>query len=84
MTDDQKVLFDRLENSQVRMRKLIEDLLEYSQAAKGAADKEEIDLNEEIKLVLEDLELEIQNKSARIEVERLPKIFGSRRQFHQL
>ena len=84
LTDDQKVLFDRLENSQVRMRKLIEDLLEYSQAAKGAADKEEIDLNEEIKLVLEDLELEIQNKSARIEVERLPKIFGSRRQFHQL
>jgi light-regulated signal transduction histidine kinase (bacteriophytochrome) len=84
LTTEQISLFNRLEKSQARMQKLIEDLLEYSQAAKGAADQEEIDLREEVKVVLEDLELEIQKKAAKIVVGPLPKLFGNRRQIHQL
>lgn len=84
LTVEQRALFDRLENSQERMRKLIEDLLEYSQAAKGLADREVIDLNEEIQSVLEDLELEVRTKEASIHVHQLPVIEGNRRQIHQL
>lgn len=84
LTPEQLLLFERLESSQSRMQKLIEDLLEYSQAAKGTADKEEIDLKKEVNVVLEDLELEIQKRSARIEVDDLPTIKGNKRQIHQL
>jgi PAS domain S-box-containing protein len=81
---EQLNLFDRLENAQLRMNKLILDLLEYSQAAKGKADKVEIDLNDEVKSVLEDLELEIQKEAARIDMGHLPTIMGNKRQIHQL
>lgn len=81
---EQMSLFERLEKSQSRMKKLIEDLLEYSQAAKGEADQESIDLNEAIAIVLEDLELEIQKKAAHIECVDMPTIFGNKRQIHQL
>lgn len=81
---EQLSMFERLEKSQDRMKKLIDDLLEYSQAAKGKADQEYIDLNNAIAVVLEDLELEIQRKSANIEIVDLPTILGNRRQIHQL
>ncbi|HEY0741533.1 MAG TPA: PAS domain S-box protein [Chryseosolibacter sp.] len=84
LTDQQRLLFQRLENSQARMDKLIVDLLEYSQAAKGAADVQMLDLNSEVKHVLEDLELEIQKKGAKILVGELPSIKGNKRQIHQL
>ncbi|MGC3943811.1 MAG: PAS domain S-box protein [Chryseolinea sp.] len=81
---EQVALFERLEKSQLRMKKLIEDLLEYSQAAKGEADLVNIDLNEEIRMVLEDLELEVQRKAADLDISKLPTIFGNKRQIHQL
>ncbi|WP_336518049.1 PAS domain-containing sensor histidine kinase [Pollutibacter soli] len=84
LTVEQDFLFNRLESSQSRMQKLIEDLLEYSQAAKGSADKNEIDLNEALTSVLEDLELEIQKRAATITIDKLPKISGNKRQIHQL
>lgn len=80
----QAKLFDRLENASVRMNKLIDDLLEYSQAARGSTQVEEIDLNEKVEGVLDDLELEVQQKKARVQVEHLPRIRGSRRQIQQL
>jgi PAS domain S-box-containing protein len=84
LTSDQRALLDRLDNSQARMHTLIVDLLEYSQAAKGAADKVLIDLNQEMVFVLEDLELESQQKHARIEIKQLPTIIGNKRQIHQM
>ncbi|MEJ1242312.1 PAS domain S-box protein [Chryseolinea sp. T2] len=81
---EQSALFERLEKTQARMKKLIEDLLEYSQSAKGEADQENIDLNDAIHTVLEDLELEIERKSATVNIGKLPAIFGNKRQMHQL
>lgn len=77
-------LFDRLENSQNRMQNLVQDLLEYSQAAKGSIEKDIIDLNQTITSVLEDLELEVQRKNAVIKIGNMPSIVGNKRQIHQL
>ncbi len=84
LTESQCRLFDRLENASRRMGLLIDDLLAYSQATRGAAELEEIDLNTKVRNVLDDLELEVQQKGAIITVDTLPSINGSRRQFQQL
>jgi PAS domain S-box-containing protein len=77
-------LFERLESSSNRMQNLIHDLLEYSHAAHGSSEYEVIDLEADIKHVLEDLELEIQKKQARIRLDSLPTIKGNKRQMQQL
>jgi light-regulated signal transduction histidine kinase (bacteriophytochrome) len=66
------------------MVELIEDLLTFSYISKGAGETAEIDLNEQVKDVLEDLELDILEKEAKIKVETLPKVHGNKRQFQQL
>jgi light-regulated signal transduction histidine kinase (bacteriophytochrome) len=81
---NQADMFGRLEKSSKRMDSLINDLLEYSQAAKGSSEKEEIDLNERMKYVLEDLELEVQRRKANVTFGKLPSIIGNRRQIQQL
>lgn len=84
LNDEQCRLFNRLESAAIRMQTLIDDLLEYSQAAKGSSKLEEVDLNETIKNVAEDLELEIQKKHACLDVQPLPTIKVDKRQIQQL
>ena len=59
------------------MARLIEDLLSFSIISKGAPETSEIDLNQQVEDVLEDLELDISEKKARITVARLPKVRGT-------
>jgi PAS domain S-box-containing protein len=80
----QQKLFERLENSAARMLKLIDDLLEYSQSAKGSSEHVEISLMDQMQIVLEDLDLEVAQKGATISFENLPSIRGNKRQIHQL
>jgi len=84
LSESQSRLFERLENAAQRMGVLIDDLLAYSQATKGVSDLEEIDLNQKIRTVLEDLELEVQQKNAQIHIGELPTVKGQRRQIQQL
>lgn len=77
-------LLSRLQKSAGRMEKLIDDLLEYSHVARGSAVSEEVDLGAKVQSVLEDLELEISKKQARIELGSLPVIQGNARQLQQL
>jgi PAS domain S-box-containing protein len=83
LNEKQLELFARIENSTTRMARLIEDLLNFSFISKGTPEISEIDLNQPVKDVLEDLELDISEKKARITVERLPKVRGNTRQFQQ-
>ncbi|RYY63959.1 MAG: PAS domain S-box protein [Chitinophagaceae bacterium] len=76
--------FERIEKSTQRMRDLIDDLLLYSHASQRPLETEEVDLNQKIANVLEELELEIAEKGARIEVDPLPRVWGYRRQLQQL
>jgi hypothetical protein len=84
LDEKQSRYFSRLEGAAKRMSTLIDDLLAYSQATKGIANQEEVDLNKKVQLVLEDLELEVQQKNARITVGPLPTIRGNKRQLQQL
>ncbi|WP_018612273.1 ATP-binding protein [Segetibacter koreensis] len=81
--DDIQV-FERMENATKRMSALIDDLLEYSYLTKGSSYSEEVDLTQKVYQVLEDLELEIEEKHAKIIVEPLPAIKGHNRQLQQL
>ncbi|HZI01088.1 MAG TPA: PAS domain S-box protein [Flavisolibacter sp.] len=84
LSQSQVQLFERLERAARRMGGLVDDLLAYSQVTKGAVVMEDIDLNEKVKQVMEDLELEIKERKARIHVTKLPAIKGNKRQFQQL
>jgi light-regulated signal transduction histidine kinase (bacteriophytochrome) len=77
-------LFSRIGKSTERMVALIEDLLTFSYFSKGTGEIAELDLNHQVKDVLEDLELDILEKGAKFKVERLPKVRGDKRQFQQL
>jgi PAS domain S-box-containing protein len=80
----QERYFERLENASSRMKSLVNDLLAYSQATKGAGLQEEVDLNKKVRLVIEDLELEIAQRKASIHVDPLPVILANKRQMQQL
>ncbi|HEX2535881.1 MAG TPA: PAS domain-containing protein [Chitinophagaceae bacterium] len=84
LTPNQSRIFGRLEHAAQRMGNLIDDLLAYSQATRGAADQEDIDLNKKVRMVLGDLELEVEQKGARIKVAPLPHLKGHKRQMQQL
>jgi PAS domain S-box-containing protein len=84
LDENDKRLFERMEHSARRMSALIDDLLLYSHITKGSTIKETVDLNQKISAVLGDLELEIEEKKARINIQTLPTIQGYRRQLQQL
>jgi PAS domain S-box-containing protein len=84
LNDSQRRLFERLEDASRRMGTLIDDLLTYSQATRGVAKQEDVDLNQKLQRVLEDLDLEVQQKGATVTVESLPVIRGNKRQIQQL
>src|SRR5438045_8553808 len=59
-------------------------MLKYSNVSHTTHKKETIDLNVKVTKVLEDVELDIQQKQAIIEVQQLPQIKGYRRQIQQM
>ncbi len=84
LEEDEKWAFERLENATQRMRLLVDDLLAYSQVSHFSGSREKVDLNNKVRLVLTDLELEIEQQHANIEIGPLPVIEGYRRQLQQL
>jgi PAS domain S-box-containing protein len=76
--------FGRMETAAQRMGTLIDDLLLYSHISRGTRLEGPVDLNDVVKQVLEDLELDIAEKRALIHMEKLPVINGNKRQLQQL
>ncbi|HEX2608238.1 MAG TPA: ATP-binding protein, partial [Flavisolibacter sp.] len=76
--------FDRMETATERMRSLVDDLLSYSQVSLRPRSFESVDLNHLLKQVTGDLELEIEEKHAKITVSELPTVKGHMRQLQQL
>lgn len=81
---DAQRYFDRMKHAASRMGTLIDDLLTYSHVSRISSFSEEVNLNNKVKLVLEDLELEVEQKKAKISVATLPIIKGHKRQIQQL
>jgi hypothetical protein len=84
LTEDEKIMFGRMENAAGRMALLVDDLLEYSHLNHTPAEPETIDLNEKISRILSDLELLLSEKEASIEMDNLPTVKGHRLQLQQL
>lgn len=84
LSEDEVQIFERMENATRRMNTLIDDLLSYSHVSHGTSAIEQIDLNQEVLMVLEDLEVEIQEKKAEIKLDPLPVIQGNHQQIQQL
>jgi light-regulated signal transduction histidine kinase (bacteriophytochrome) len=84
LKENETRLFSRIQNATERMGNLIDDLLVYSHVSQRPHQTDIIDLDQKVQKVLEDLELDIEEKSAVIEVAKLPVVKGYRRQLQQL
>jgi light-regulated signal transduction histidine kinase (bacteriophytochrome) len=84
LDNEEKNYFARMELAAKRMSTLIDDLLDYSYVSKGAIVQQPVDLSQLINTVLEDLDLEIEQKQASIKVGPLPTINGNKRQLQQM
>ncbi len=80
LSADQLNLFSKMENATHRMGSLVDDLLTYSQVNVKPRAYDRVDLNELLNIVLSDLDLEIEQKSAVINIDELPVINGYPRQ----
>jgi signal transduction histidine kinase/ABC-type amino acid transport substrate-binding protein len=84
-TDAQgKNYLDRMQNSALRMKNLVKDLLQYTRIEFKARPFESLDLNQVIKNVLEDLETRICETQGAVNIKNLPAIEGDPIQIHQL
>jgi signal transduction histidine kinase len=82
--DDGKMYIDRMQNSVVRMRALINDLLDYSRVTTKGKPFEPIDLKEVLDDVVSDLEVRIEEVQGEVLVDPLPVVDADRIQMHQL
>lgn len=81
---EEERLFYKIERATKRMNTLIDDLLTYSSVTRELNFLDVVDLNQVVQAVLEDLELEIQERAAQIATDSLPVINGHARQMQQL
>lgn len=83
MTESEQNYFKRMELASKRMSTLIDDLLTYTQVSQSVTLLESVDLNQVVEQVLNDLDLEIEQKGATIKVNPLFTIKGRWRQMQQ-
>lgn len=76
LTPEEKVYFSTIERSADRLNMMIEGVLQYSMTNGMDQKSEHIDLTVVFKEIINELELLILDKSARIECEPLPEIQG--------
>lgn len=84
LDEEERRYFERMDVAAKRMSSLIEDLLLYSHVSRGVFSGEAVDLNDTLSHVLDDLELNIEEKSATVSVDPMPTIKGHSRQLQQL
>lgn len=79
-----KGYLDKIAASSSRMRRLIKDVLHYSRLIAPEESFTQVDLNAVIWQVIDDFELLIQEKNAKVNVQRLPIIEANSLQINQL
>lgn len=75
---------ERMQDASTRMRTLVSDLLDYSRVQNSRGDFDPVDLNLVVVQALENLELAIEEKTARITFSHLPTIHGDSSQMARL
>lgn len=84
LSEQEQLMFDKVENAVERMQTLVDELLEYSRLHQVPLEQSNVDLNSILRLVLSDFEIEIQEKKAKLEICVLPEVKGDPRQLRQL
>lgn len=75
----------RITSSANRMRTLISDLLDYSRAGRDSDENvKKVSLDEVLGSVIEDMEVAIKEKNAKISIEKLPNVEGKETEFRQV
>ncbi|WP_161499329.1 chemotaxis protein CheB [Flavipsychrobacter stenotrophus] len=75
---------EKITNSSNRMQVLIDDILTLSRLSKTDTRHDKVDLNKTVEQILEDLEISIRDKKAKIKLTKLPTVSGVPGQMHQL
>ena len=75
---------NRIQRSASRMRQLIDDLLQFARVNTRKKNLESIELRELVLEVLGDLEMRLAESGAKLEMGKLPSVFGDRFQIRQL
>jgi PAS domain S-box-containing protein len=81
--DEENQFFNRLVDATKRMSTLIDDLLTYSHATFQPRSMEEVDLDDLLKQVLHDLDVQIEECKANIKIDKLCVLKGNYRQLQQ-
>ena len=84
LSDLSKWYIEKIFSSSQRMRVLIIDILNYSRLSKGDENVEPVALRSIVDEIIEDFDLKISEKNARIEVSNLPVVEGNRGQLRQV
>lgn len=84
ISESGKGYFDKIKLSANRMQNLMIDLVNYSRTIKSDKVFIEIDLKDILEDVLEELTVNIEETKAKISIDELPKIFGTKFQIQQL
>jgi len=84
LPDDGRMFLDRMQNAAGRMRRLINDLLDYSRVTTKARPFTRVALDEVLTGVLSDLQIRLEESGAIIKHETLPVIDADATQMRQL
>lgn len=84
LPEDGQMFLDRMQNAANRMRRLINDLLDYSRVTTKAKPFVKVDLKQILTDVLSDLQIRIEEGGARVEFDALPVIDADPTQMRQL
>jgi signal transduction histidine kinase len=84
LSDKGRQYVERANGAAERMQRLIEDLLKFARVATHGRPFGPVDLQEVVRGVLEDLELEVERAGAIVSVGELPTIEGDEAQLRQL
>ncbi|GAO41585.1 sensor histidine kinase [Flavihumibacter petaseus] len=77
MTEDMKAVLGKIMHSSDRMKLFIDDLLRFSQHTNHIDDFAPVDLNTLLQEVVEEFEIDLQKKSATVELVQLPVVWGN-------
>jgi signal transduction histidine kinase len=84
LDDEERDYLERMLNSALRMRKMVEDLLALSRVTTRGNPFEQVDLSEIVGEVISDLEVLIERAGGQVQVDGLPQLEADPVQMHQL
>lgn len=84
LSDDSRTFVEKIISASNRMKTLIVDILAYSRLSADQFEVERVDLKALVDEILEDFDLKISEKRARVSVGALPVVEGNRGQLRQV